>query len=111
MTLCSLTLINKKPLLFWIFCFVFSRFVFLEKKTCLTCQTSYKTSSDESVTYPDGGFVAVDPSDSQPGRQVKHILQNLFIELEVGELPLPFQRAQIYLVRGQILGEPKKRTR
>lgn len=60
------------------------------------------------MTYPDGGFVAVDPCDSQPSRQVKHILQNLFIELEVGELPLPLQRTQIDLVRGQILGEPKQ---
>lgn len=58
------------------------------------------------MTYPDGSFVAVDPSDSQPGRQVEHVLQDFFIKLEVGELTLPLQCAEVDLVGGQVLGEP-----
>lgn len=59
-------------------------------------------------TYPDGGFVAVNPCDSEPGGQVQHVLQNLLIELQVGQLPLPLQRAEVDLVRGQVLGEPEE---
>lgn len=60
------------------------------------------------MAYPDGSLVAVDPSDSQPGGQVQHVLQDFFIELEVGELSLPLQRAEVDLVWGQVLGEPKR---
>lgn len=55
---------------------------------------------------PDGGPVAVDPGDGQPGRQFQHILQNLFIQLQMGQLTLPFQRAQVDFVWGKILREP-----
>ena len=75
-----------------------------------TCQSSWIFRFNLSVTYPDGSFVAVDPSDSQPGRQVKHVLQNLLIKLEVGQLPFPLQCAEVDLVWGQILGEPERRT-
>lgn len=82
--------------------------VLLEKGDGVTSQTSYTIRFDKSLTYPDGGFIAVDPGDSKPGRQVQHVLQYLFIKLEVGQLPLPLQRTDIDLVRGQILGEPKE---
>ena len=59
------------------------------------------------MTYPDGSLVAVDPSDSQPGRQIKHVLKNLFIKLQIGQLSFPLQCTQVYLVRGQVLCEPK----
>lgn len=62
------------------------------------------------MTYPDGGFVAIDTCDSQPGRQVKHVLQNLLVEFKVRQLPLPLQGTQIDLVRGQILGKPEEKT-
>ena len=75
-----------------------------------TRQTSHTIRFDGSGTYPDGCFVAVDPCDRQPGGQVKHVLQNLLIEFKVGQLPLPLQRAQVDLVRGQVLGEPEERN-
>lgn len=111
----SLASINRKPLFSLKIDIIQSAFLYqhcvsIEKGESLTCQTSYTIRFDKSVTYPDGSFVAVDPSDSQPGRQVKHVLQNLFIKLEVGQLPLPLQCTQIDLVRGEILGEPEERN-
>lgn len=62
------------------------------------------------VTHSNGSFVAVDTCDGQPGRKVEHVLQNLFIELKIGQLPLPLQGTQVDLVWGQVLGEPKQKT-
>lgn len=57
-------------------------------------------------SHPDRGPVAVDPGDGQSGRKLQHILQNLFIQLQMGQLTLPFQSAQVDFVRGKILSEP-----
>lgn len=57
-------------------------------------------------SHLDGGPIAVDPSDGQPGRQFQNILQNLFVQLQMGQLTLPFQSAQVDFVRGKILSEP-----
>lgn len=92
----------QKDMNFIVWCFEFQY-----SSDSLTCQRSHTIRFDYSKTYPDGSFVAVNPSDSQPSGQVEHVLQNLFIELKVRQLPLPLQCAQIDLVRGQILGEPK----
>ncbi|KAG7221594.1 hypothetical protein INR49_017125 [Caranx melampygus] len=35
-----------------------------------------------TVALPVSTSISLDPSDSQPGRQVEHVLQNLFIELK-----------------------------
>ena len=59
-------------------------------------------------SHPDCSFVAVDPGDSQPGRQVQHVLENLLVQLQVGQLALPLQGAQVDLVRGQVLSEPSQ---
>ena len=59
--------------------------------------------------YPNGGLVAVDTGDGQPGGQVQHVLQNLLVQLQVGKLPFPLERAQVDLVRGEVLGESGRR--
>lgn len=56
--------------------------------------------------HPDGCLVAVDPGDGEPGGQLQHILQHLLIQLQVGQLPLPLQGAQVDFVWREILGEP-----
>lgn len=42
------------------------------------------------VSYPDGGLIAEDFINGEPGGQIQHVLQNLLIKLQVGELALPF---------------------
>lgn len=58
------------------------------------------------LSHPDCSLVAVDPGDSQPGGKVQHVLQHLLIQLQVGQLALALQRAEVDLVWGQVLGEP-----
>lgn len=62
-----------------------------------------------NVPHPDGGLIAAHTVDRQPGGQVQEALENLFIQLQVGELALPLQRAQVDLVRRQVLSKPRKR--
>lgn len=59
-----------------------------------------------SLSYPDGSLVAAHFVDGQPGGQVQHALQYLLIQLQVGELALALQRAQVDLVWGQVLSKP-----
>jgi len=61
--------------------------------------------------HPDGRLVAVDPGDCKPGGQLQHILQHLLIQLQVGQLPLPLQGAQVDFVWREILGEPTREER
>lgn len=61
--------------------------------------------------HPDRSLVAVDAGDGEPGGQLQHILQHLFIQLQVGQLPLPFQCAQVDLVWREILGKPTREER
>lgn len=56
--------------------------------------------------HPDGSLVAEHTVDGQPGWQVQQTLENLLIQLQVGELALPLQRAQVDFVRRQVLSKP-----
>ncbi len=70
------------------------------------------SSRSRGVSYPDGGLVAEDFINGEPGGQIQHVLQNLLIQLQVGKLALPFQSAQINLIWGEVLSKPaEKRTR
>lgn len=83
--------------------------------TSRSCQWKASTVSGDvsaaSSAHPDRRLVTVDPSDGKPGGQLQHILQHLFIQLQVGQLPLPFQRAQVDFVWREILGKPTKEER
>ena len=59
--------------------------------------------------HPDGSLVAEHTVDGQPGGQVQQALEDLLIQLQVGELALPLQRTQVDLVRGQVLRKPAER--
>lgn len=50
-------------------------------------------------THPDGGLVAAHTVDGQPGGQVQQALEDLLVQLQVGQVTLPLQRAQVDLVR------------
>lgn len=59
-----------------------------------------------SLTDPYSSLVAVDTGDSQPGGQIQHVLQDLLVQLQVGQLALSFQRAQVDLIWGEVFCEP-----
>lgn len=63
------------------------------------------------VSYPDGGFIAEDFINGEPGGQIQHVLQHLLIQLQVGKLALPFQSAQINLIWREVLSKPAIRHR
>lgn len=67
--------------------------------------------SAASSAHPDGRLVAVDPGDGEPGGQLQHILQHLLVQLQVGQLPLPLQRAQVDFVWREILRKPTREER
>ena len=60
------------------------------------------------MPHPDGGFVAAHAVDGQPGGQIQQALENLLVQLQIGELALPLQRAQVDLVRRQVLSKPTR---
>jgi len=62
-------------------------------------------------TYPYSSLVAVDTGDGQPGGQIQHVLQDLLIQLQVGQLTLSLQCAQVNLIRGEVLSEPTQRPK
>lgn len=61
-----------------------------------------------SVAHPDGGLVAAHAVDGQPCGQVQQALEDLLVQLQVGQLALALQRAQVDLVRRQVLGKPAR---
>jgi len=68
-------------------------------------------SRSHSVSYPDGGLIAEDFINGEPGGQIQHVLQNLLIQLQVGKLALPFQSAQINLIWGEVLSKPAEKRK
>lgn len=62
--------------------------------------------NDNSPSYPYSSLVAVDTGDGQPGGQIQHVLQHLLIQLQVGQLTLSLQCAQVDLIWGEVLSEP-----
>ena len=62
--------------------------------------------SCSSVTHPDGGLVAAHTVDGQPSRQVQQALEDLLVQLQVGQVTFPLQRAQVDLVWWQVLSKP-----
>lgn len=58
------------------------------------------------LPYADGGLVAAHAVDGQPGGKVQQTLEHLLVQLQVGQLALALQRAQVDLVGRQVLGEP-----
>lgn len=56
--------------------------------------------------YPYSSLVAVDAGDGQPCGQIQHVLQDLLIQLQVGQLALSLQCAQVDLIWGEVLREP-----
>lgn len=50
------------------------------------------------VPHPDSSLIAAHPVDGQPGGQVQQALEDLLIQLQVCQLTLPLQRAQVDLV-------------
>lgn len=63
-------------------------------------------SSSFSPSYPYSSLVAVDTGDGQPGGQIQHVLQHFLIQLQVGQLTLSLQCAQVDLIWGEVLSEP-----
>ena len=79
----------------------------LQQLQCtLISKGSNKESDKVCVPHPDCGLVAAHTVDGQPGGQVQQTLQNLLVQLQVGQLPLPLQSAQVDLVWRQVLSEP-----
>lgn len=60
----------------------------------------------DSVPHPDGGLVAAHTVDGQPCGQVEQALEHLLVQLQVGQLALALQCAQVDLVRRQVLSKP-----
>lgn len=57
-----------------------------------------KARSSSSVAHPDGGLVAAHTVDGQPGGQIQQALEDLLVQLQVGQVTLPLQRAQVDLI-------------
>lgn len=68
-------------------------------------------SSSFSPSYPYSSLVAVNTGDGQPGGQIQHVLQHLLIQLQVGQLTLSLQCAQVDLIWGEVLSEPTQRQK
>lgn len=68
---------------------------------CLTYvfRLRHKTIGCVSLPHPNCSLVTFHAVDSQPGGQVQKVLKNLLVQLQVGELTFPLQRAQVDLVR------------
>lgn len=69
------------------------------------------SSRSRGVSYPDGGLVAEDFINGEPGGHIQHVLQNLLIQLQVGKMALPFQSAQINLIWGEVLSKPAEKRK
>lgn len=63
------------------------------------------------LTHSDGSLVAAHTVDGQPCGQVQQALEDLLVQLKVGQLALALQRAQVDLVWGQVLSKSARDKR
>lgn len=80
---------------------------------CFThhCKTLLSSQQPASLTHPDGGLVAAHTVDGQPCGQVQQALEDLLVQLQVGQLAFALQCAQVDLVWGQVLGKSARDKR
>ncbi len=57
--------------------------------------------------YPDRHPVAGGLAESEPAGQLEQLRQDVLVQLQVPQLALALQSAQVDLVGGQVLGEPE----